>query len=931
MRIFYGLFLVFFFISSLSAQQDPLKKALPVDPSLKVTTLDNGLRVIIKENKSPANKVEMYLHINSGSLDEEDNQQGLAHFLEHMAFNGSKNFPAGSLVKYFESLGLTFGMHQNAFTSFNQTTYILSLPNVDAETMDKGMLCLSDFAYRLDLLETEIDKERGVIQEEERARSSVSQRILHKILPDLLPGSRVAQRLPIGKMEIIQNAPKERFVEFYEKWYHPENATLIIVGDIKADDIQRLSVKHFKNWKQKSNVPKHLPSGITPYTSSNSLVVSDPELTSASVSLVSILPPQKVKTAGDYRKALVSDIGDWIMNRRFSKLIKEGKAEYQNAHASQSDFLNVCTYVSASADGKPENWKKMISQLTIELKRARTFGFHEQEMEDAIKTIFASAERAVSTEETRKSKSIISSINSDITSGNLPMSAKQEFDLITELMPGITLTEINEAFNRTYRSNNRLIMLEMPDKEGLQKPSKEELMQVVKDTEKEEVKALTFKKRPKKLIVKEPDAGKIISETVHEATKVTSLKFENGVCMHHKHMDFNKDNVTVTLNFSGGKIEETAENQGISNFATIPLHTPATSKLTSIDIQNIMTGKNVRVGGGAGDDTVSISISGTKKDLEQGLRLAHILIRDAKIEPAVYNLVKQQLMQSLEQYKSSVDMQLMDNLNKAVTNNDPRFAMLTPDQLETIKIEAAQAWLDRILKQAPIEGSIVGDISLDEAKTLVNKYFGSLPARSEFGHIDKLRELTVKREPVDTELKVDTKTPKSLVLVGWRGPDYNDKKDRQCMILAAKILSSRLHEEIREKKQLTYSAFSQAMITPAYKNKGLLFAYFTADKTKARQAADLCKSLIEEFTKTGPTEVETTTVLKQIKTDIQAMIEKPSYWSSFLSDMNLYGKSLNDLDKIMEIYMTYTKEDIHDVLKKYISRENSIRIIALPK
>ncbi|MCM8526786.1 MAG: insulinase family protein, partial [Lentisphaeraceae bacterium] len=467
--------------------------------------------------------------------------------------------------------------------------------------------------------------------------------------------------------------------------------------------------------------------------------------------------------------------------------------------------------------------------------------------------------------------------------------------------------------------------------EGLQKPSKEELMQVVKDTEKEEVKALTFKKRPKKLIVKEPDAGKIVSETVHEATKVTSLKFENGVCMHHKHMDFNKDNVTVTLNFSGGKIEETAENQGISNFATIPLHTPATSKLTSIDIQNIMTGKNVRVGGGAGEDKVSISISGTKKDLEQGLRLAHILIRDAKIEPAVFNLVKQQLMQSLEQYKSSVDMQLMDNLNKAVTSNDPRFAMLTPDQLETIKIEAAQAWLDRILKQAPIEGSIVGDISLDEAKTLVNKYFGSLPARSAFGHIDKLRELTVKREPVDTELKVDTKTPKSLVLVGWRGPDYNDKKDRQCMILAAKILSSRLHEEIREKKQLTYSAFSQAMITPAYKNKGLLFAYFTADKTKARKAADLCKSLIEELTKTGPTEVETTTVLKQIKTDIQAMIEKPSYWSSFLSDMNLYGKSLNDLDKIMEIYMTYTKEDIHDVLKKYISRENSIRIIALPK
>ena len=928
MRVLFCL-LTIFFLGSLQAQQ--LKKKLPIDPSLQITTLDNGLKVIIKENKTPADKVEMYLHINSGSLDEEDNQQGLAHFLEHMAFNGSKNFPAGSLVKYFESLGLTFGMHQNAFTSFNQTTYILSLPNVDAPTMEKGLLCLSDFAYRLDLLDSEIDKERGVIQEEERARSSVSQRILHKILPDLLPGSRVAQRLPIGKMEVIQTAPRERFVEFYKKWYHPENATLIIVGDINASEMQRLSVKHFKDWKKKKQVPKHLPSGISPYTSTNSLVVSDPELTSASVSLVSILPPQTIKTVGDYRKDLISSIGDWIMNRRLGKLIKEGKAEYQNAYASQSDFLNVCTYVSANAEGKPENWKKMISQLTIELKRAREFGFHEQEMEDAIKTIFANAERSVSTEATRKSKSIVSSINTDITSGNLPMSAKQEFDLITDLMPGITLTEINEAFSRTYRSQNRLIMLEIPDKDGLAKPTKEEILQVVKDTEKEEVKALTFAKRPKKLIVKEPNPGKILSETVHEDTKVTSLKFENGVCMHHKHMDFNKDNITVKLSFSGGKIEETAENQGISNFATIPLHTPATSKLSSIDIQNIMTGKNVRVGGGAADDKISISISGTKKDLEQGLRLAHILIRDAKIEPAVFNLVQQQLIQSLDKYKSSVDMQLMDNLNKALTNNDPRFSMTSQDQLKAMKIEAAQAWLDRILKQAPIEGSIVGDISLDEAKPLLNKYLGSLQKRSAFEHIDKLRELKIVREPVDKELKVETKTPKSLVLVGWRGPDYKDKKDRQCLLLATKILSSRLHEEIREKKQLTYSAFAQAMISPSYQNKGLIFAYFTADKAKARKAADLCKALIMDFKKTGPTEVETSTVLKQIKNDIQAMIEKPSYWSSFLADMDLYDKSLDDLNKIMDIYMSFTKEDIHDVLKKYITRDGSIRIIALPK
>ena len=928
MRILLTLVLSFLTFS-LSAED--LKKKLPVDPTIQMTTLDNGLNVIIKENKTPPGKIEMYLHIDSGSIDEEDNQQGLAHFLEHMAFNGSKNFPAGSLVKYFESLGLTFGMHQNAFTGFDQTTYILSLPNVETETIDKGFLCLSDFAYRLDLLETEIDKERGVIQEEERARSSVSQRILHQILPDLLPGSRVAQRLPIGKMDIIKTAPRERFVDFYKKWYHPENATLIIVGDIKAMEMQKLAVKHFGGWAKKHEVPKHLKTGITPYTSTRAVVVSDPELTSTSVSLVSILPPRRLKTLDNYRDSLISEIGDWIMNRRISKLIKEGKAEFQSAYVSQSDFLNVSTYVSANAEGKPENWKKMLSQLVIELKRAREYGFHEQEMEDAIKTIFAQAERAVSTEATRKSKSIVSELNSSVSKGTLPMSAKQEFEVINQLMPGITITEVNEHFSRVYRKQNRLILVEMPDKAGLEKPSTEVVLQAIKDTEKEEVKALVFKPRPKKLLAKDPTPGKISGQKTHEATKVTSVSFENGLTYHHKFMDFNKDNITVVLNFIGGKIEETAENHGISDMSVIPLRTPATSKLSSVDIQNIMTGKNVRVSGGAGEDRITVTISGTKKDLEDGLRLAYVLIRDAKIEASVFNLVQQQLLQSLAQYPSSVDMQLMDNLGKAVSGNDPRFSMLTAKQLEMLKIEDAQKWLERILQTAPIEASVVGDIQLDEATALINKYFGSLPKRSSFEHIDKLRKLEIKKEPVDKELKVETKTPKSLVLVGWRGPDFKDRKDRHCMVLASKILSSRLHEEIREKKQLTYSAFAQAMITPAYYNKGLVFAYFTADKKKARNAANLCTELVYQFQKEGPTKVETDTVLKQIQTDIKSMVEQPSYWSSFLSDLNLYEKSLDDVSNLLQIYTSYTKEDIHDVLKKYIVKQGSIRILAVPK
>ncbi|MCM8529581.1 MAG: insulinase family protein, partial [Lentisphaeraceae bacterium] len=405
MKIFSTLLILFFLTSSSLLGQ--ASKKLPVDPTLYQNTLPNGLRYIIKENKTPPGKVEMYLHVGSGSIDEEDNQQGLAHFLEHMAFNGSKNFPAGKLIKYFESMGLTFGMHQNAFTSFDQTTYILSLPNTKEETLDKGLLCLSDFAFRLDLDTSEIDKERGVIQEEDRARTSVRQRILNKMLPVLLPGSRAAERLPIGKMDVIQNAPRERFVEFYEKWYHPDNSVLMIVGDVNTEAIEKTLIKHFQAWPRKEKIPEHLPSGIKPYTKTSAFVVTDSELTDASVGLTSIRSLRKIENEADYKDELVSNLGEWIMNKRFSDMLKAGKASYQSASSGSSSFLNVCRYISASANGEPEKWKEMLEQLIAEIKRARTFGFHQQEMDDAIKTFISMADRAEKTESTKPSNAII--------------------------------------------------------------------------------------------------------------------------------------------------------------------------------------------------------------------------------------------------------------------------------------------------------------------------------------------------------------------------------------------------------------------------------------------------------------------------------------------------------------------------------------------
>ena len=573
----------------------------------------------------------------------------------------------------------------------------------------------------------------------------------------------------------------------------------------------------------------------------------------------------------------------------------------------------------------------MLTQLTTEMKRAREHGFHQQELEDAIKTIQAQAERAVTTEPTRKSKNIISELNNYISLERMPMSPKQELALVNDLITGISLADINESFDKTYSAFNRLIILEIPDKSGLEIPLKEDLLRTVRRAESLKVKPLDFKARPRQLLNKEPKGGNIASSKFHKLTQVTSVKLENGCCFHHKYSAMNKDNISVQLKFAGGRIEETEENQGITNMAILPLQQPAAARLTAIDIESLLTGKNVRVSGFADDDSLNITINSSRKDLEEGLRLAYLLINEAKVENAVFNLVHDKMLQEIEKRSSSVDMQLLDNLRRVATDNDPRFIMPTKKSINNLTIKDAQIWLKRILGNAPVEASIVGDIKVDEAKELMTKYLGSLPQRSSFEHLKNLRQIKIERMAQDKDIKVATKTPKSLVLVAWRGPDYHQTKDRHCMEMAAQILSSRLHKEIREERQLTYSAHCFSQAKQGFTNRGMLMSYFTTKKETARDAANLCKKVMMEFALNGPTQTELDTVRKQFKTNITTLMEKPSFWTSWLTDLNFHNKSLDDAPKLLETFMSYTAKDIHETVKTYFKEANSIVLVAVPE
>jgi len=910
-----------------------LKAELSFDPSVKRGKLLNGMSYWIRKHNRPEGKIGMYLHIDSGSLNEDDDQRGLAHFLEHMAFNGSKNFPAGTLIKYFESIGLRFGQHQNAFTSFDQTTYTLNLPDTKPETIEKGLQFLSDVGFRMSLQDDEIEKERGVILEESRARKGANQRILDKLLPVLMPGSRLAERMPIGKDEIISKAPPQRLRDYCQKWYRPDHTTLMIVGEIEPEVVELQIKKQFEDWKPAKDPAPACSPGVLPYDELRAAVFTDPELTETEVSAVNVMPLRKENTVGEFRERLVDGIGTWILNRRLSEMVQKGAAPFQSASTGISTFLNSCTYVNAEATGKPDQWEPMLRVLLLEVKRARAHGFLDQEFEDARKETLEDARQAAKQEGTLNATAFLGRMNNALAAQRKPQSAAQRLELLEKLLPGVALAEVHAAFKKSFAPNTCLLLVTMPEKMDLPVPKKEALLKVAADVEVAQVEALAAKKRASSLLEKEPVPGKIAQQEEDADLKILSVTFENGVRVHLRQMDFKKEQVSAQITIAGGMLQETADTKGHTLTASRALAQPASKTLDSTAIRDLLTGKQVGVGGGPDEDSFNLSVSGAPQDFEEGLRLAHLLLTQPKVEEPAVNVLKQQLAQMLASMKTSVESQLHLRLQESLAGGDQRHKMLTPEQVAALDAAKSQPFLEKAFAEGYIEVSFVGDMDRSKMLELAAKYLGSLPKRSaSVSSLDELRKLNLPKGPLEEVIEVQTITPRGIAAIGWRGADWKNVKDRRLLDMAGRILAGRVREEIREKRSLAYSPSAGSTPGQVYPGLGRLATSFQADPDKIHEAVKLARELTEALAKDGPTDEEMTTVRKQLKNALEETLKEPSYWSGVLSDLDYRGTKLSDVKDVVKMMSeTYTKEDIQECLKRYVVEERRFQFIALPK
>ncbi len=926
-----------------------LGQDLPMDPAWVRGELDNGLRYYVRQHANPPGRAALWVHIHSGSLNETDPQRGLAHYLEHLAFNGSANFPPGSVVPFFQGLGMTFGRDQNAFTNFEQTTYQLSLPDAQPGTLGQGMTFFADVLSRLLLLPAEIDAERQIILEERRRGLSGRQRVGDYVLEHLAPGSLYSQRDTIGLEETILAVKQPDFLDYYNKWYVASNATVIVVADMDPAVVVKLIGEKFGDAPKRPRPTPQDPR-VTPYQHSIAIVASDAEVRTEDVRITRIEPARPpTLTVEQYREDLVDRLGQSAMNRRLDAKTAQGGTSYLSARVSTGNDSNALYSAEISARAMPGQWRESLEETALELQRARAFGFTSRELDDVRKQTLSGAERAVETEATQQASALLSRANRDVASGEPTMSAQQRLDLLHKVLPTIGDEEINQRFAREFDMKTAAFVATLPTGDGV--PSEAELLEIgtralaVKPTPEAEVAHAT------QLMAELPKPGVVKDSGEHAATHVWSAWLGNNVRVHHRFMDERKNEVSISIALIGGELLETADNRGITSAAQLAWSRPATKQLSSTDVRDLMTGKKVNVGGrggfggrggggrrggggtGGAGDAITLSISGSPEDLETGFQLAYLLLTEPLIEPAAFTQFQTSTRESIQESLNN-PMRLGMRMASAAPypDNEPRTKPLTIGQLDRLTLDAAQAWLEKLIANSPIEVTIVGDLPRERAEELLVRYLGSLPTRERVSTetYASLRHLERPAGPRISDATLDTPTEQAFVLNGFYGTDDSNVADVRLLTMASRILSTRMIKEVREDAQLVYSIGAGSRPAGTYPGFGVFSASAPTEPAKVDALVEKLTSMYEAFAAGGPTADELDVAKKQMANTLEESVREPGYWSGRIDRMTYRGVNLDDVVAEPDAYQKMTADEIRAAFAKYFSKKYQIIVVVRP-
>ena len=904
---------------------------LPVDPLVRIGKLENGLTYYIRNNKKPEKRVEMRLVVNVGSMMEDDDQLGISHFVEHMAFNGTKNFEKNEIVSYLQSIGVQFGADLNAYTSFDETVYILPIPTDDEDILKQGLQILEDWAHNVTFSEEEIDKERGVVIEEWRLGRGADQRMRDEYFPVLFKGSRYAERLPIGKKEIIENATYETIRRYYRDWYRPDLMSVIAVGDIDVDQMEAMIKAHFSNLINPVNERPRKSYPVPDHDEFLIAIASDKEASFTIVRLNYKTDNVETKTFSDFRRDGIYQLYNGMLNERLNELKQSADPPFIFASTGFGSMVRTKSSYSSFAVVGADGIEKGLTAIITENERVLKYGFTQAELDRYKKRILNNYEQAY--KESDKTESGIYAreyIRSFLTQEPIP-GIKFEYEYYKEVLPGIRLEEVNALAPLWIRDKNRVVVVTAPEKEGIILPTESDIRKMLDEADKMEIEAYQEEELATELIADLPTPGEVIATKKFDITDVTELTLSNGVKVVLKPTDFKNDEILMAASSPGGSsLYSDDDYMSASNAASI-INESGVSDFSSTDLQKMLAGKTVRVSAYIGSLSEGLNGNAAPKDFESMLQLIHLYFTAPRKDKDAFKSMVAKNKMLFENLMSNPQFYFQDQVQKIMSRNNPRGGGFpTAEDLDKIDFERAYAiYKDRFADAGDFHFVFVGNFSIDEITPKLELYLGSLPT---LNRNESWKDLGI-RPPEGLVDKVVFKgtDPKSQVVINFTGEKPYDKKSNYDISSLGELLTIKLVEILREEKSGVYGVGASGRSSKLPYESYTFRISFPCAPENVDNLVSATFEEIKNIRENGVSDEDLQKIKETQRRHREENLKRNRYW---VNQLNAYYNHNSDLDSFYErekLVEALTSDDIIAAVNKYLKMNEYIKVVLMPE
>ncbi|MFH1156513.1 MAG: insulinase family protein [Pseudomonadota bacterium] len=911
-----------------------VRDILPQDPALVTGRLANGFRYVFLVNKTPESRVSMHLDVQAGSMDETDQELGVAHFLEHMVFNGSTHFKPGELVEYFQSIGMQFGPDANAHTSFFETVYDVLLPHGDRKSMEKGMVVLDDYARGALLSQDEVNRERGVILAEKRDRDSVSYRTFARTLAFELPGSRIPQRLPIGDEKVIQAADSSLLRGFYGRCYRPDRLLLVLVGDFDPDIARELAEKQFSQMgsnNEKQAVPDNM---LIAHQGTKPFYHYEPEAGKTDVTIETVIQKEVAEnTRSALEEKVKRQLAEGMVQHRLDRILRSPGSSFSDAGIFSGQFLKDIQFATITAESSPERWAETLSLLEKTLRQALEYGFAESEFSRVKADFVNSLDTAVKEASTRKSTNLAREIITTINRGGVFQSPTQEQDLLKPFVMGLTLEDVLTAFREIWSAGHRLVLVtgnEALADSGQTPESRIE--RVFAASQNQTVAAYAADDEAVFPYLPEPSGeGRIVSRETVPDLGVSVIDFENHVRLNVKQTDYKKGEFSVRITFGDGRKGEPASMPGLSSVGASVINESGLGKLDKSQLEQALAGKTVSLTFAVDEDQFVFSGDCDPDEVKTLFQLARTFFLDPGFRVDALDLARTRYGQMYQTLLRTPEGMLKLRGEKFLASGDTRFGLPDMSSVETVSLDNVKEWLLPYFNNSPIEVSVVGDVEPDRVVKAVGRYLGTLPDRA-LAKTDAQNRIPVFPEGKSLVLGMDTKIDKTFIDLGFPTDDFWDISRTRRLNILASILSERMRLVVREKLGAAYSPFAYNEPSRAYEGYGVLHMVVSVAPNEVDAVSGAMYAIVQDLVSKGVGQKELELALEPVLTHLKDVRRTNSYWlNSVLSGSWKHPESFDWSRKMQDDYASISRGEITRLALQYLKRDHSAIIVVKPR